>query len=163
MSGRWARRHRKQGADEMDITAFMNLMVVLVPFLLITAVFSRLTVLELNLPGEGAPAQVSTPTLELEVVVRKDRIEIADRNSGLLGTYPVRQERHDLVAVQEKLKTVKAEYPELLSATVLLEADTPYNDMVQVMDVVRAYTAREGQRNFQAELFPEISIGDAPQ
>ena len=31
------------------MTTFLNLMVVLVPFLLITAVFSRITILELNL------------------------------------------------------------------------------------------------------------------
>ncbi|HZD54071.1 MAG TPA: biopolymer transporter ExbD, partial [Woeseiaceae bacterium] len=41
---------------ELNITVFMNLMVILVPFLLITAVFSRLAVLELNLPGSAAQA-----------------------------------------------------------------------------------------------------------
>ena len=40
-------------STELNITAFMNLMVILVPFLLITAVFSRLAVLELNLPGSS--------------------------------------------------------------------------------------------------------------
>ena len=49
-------RSRKSGrrnveTAELNITAFMNLKVILVPFLLITAVFSRLEVLELNLPG----------------------------------------------------------------------------------------------------------------
>jgi biopolymer transport protein ExbD len=45
--------HRRHNHDtaELNITAFMNLMVILVPFLLITAVFSRLAILELNLPG----------------------------------------------------------------------------------------------------------------
>ena len=50
-----ARRHRRKETAEMNITAFMNLMVILVPFLLITAVFSRLTILQLNLPGEATP------------------------------------------------------------------------------------------------------------
>jgi biopolymer transport protein ExbD len=47
--------HRRHNHDtaELNITAFMNLMVILVPFLLITAVFSRLAILELNLPGRG--------------------------------------------------------------------------------------------------------------
>lgn len=45
------RRKRMQETVELNITAFMNLMVILVPFLLITAVFSRMTVLELNLPA----------------------------------------------------------------------------------------------------------------
>ena len=50
-----ARRLRKHPAG-LDITAFMNMIVVLVPFLLTTAVFSRLAVLELTLPKK-APLQ----------------------------------------------------------------------------------------------------------
>ena len=45
---------RKHPAAELNITAFMNLMVVLVPFLLMTAVFSHITILDLNLPPPGS-------------------------------------------------------------------------------------------------------------
>ncbi len=46
------RKHGKsKEAPELDITAFLNLMVVLVPFLLVSAVFSRITILELNMPA----------------------------------------------------------------------------------------------------------------
>ena len=38
------RRERNLEAAELNITAFMNLMVILVPFLLITAVFSRVAI-----------------------------------------------------------------------------------------------------------------------
>jgi biopolymer transport protein ExbD len=57
-----ARRHHykrrtKGDSHEIDVTTFLNLMVVLVPFLLITAVFSRLTIVELNLPSSaGGPS-----------------------------------------------------------------------------------------------------------
>ena len=60
---------------ELNITAFMNLMVILVPFLLITAVFSRLAILELNLPGSSTePADPQELTFQLEVTVRETRI-----------------------------------------------------------------------------------------
>ena len=52
------------------MTTFMNLMVVLVPFLLITAVFSRITIVELDLPSAQSAAP-STPTFRVEVVVRE--------------------------------------------------------------------------------------------
>ena len=47
---------------ELDMTTFLNLMVVLVPFLLITAVFSRITIVELDMPcraraGGAAPVR----------------------------------------------------------------------------------------------------------
>ena len=44
------RRRQKEEAPELDMTTFLNLMVVLVPFLLITAVFSRITIVELDHP-----------------------------------------------------------------------------------------------------------------
>ena len=54
------RRHHykrnKGNTYEIDVTTFLNLMVVLVPFLLITAVFSRLTIVELNLPSAAGGA-----------------------------------------------------------------------------------------------------------
>ena len=83
-----SRRHNHATA-ELNITAFMNLMVILVPFLLITAVFSRLAILELNLPGSSnEPADPQEQTFQLEIIVRKDQIEVGDRNQGLLGVYP---------------------------------------------------------------------------
>ena len=56
MRSRFRRRRRSQDPGDINITAFMNLMVILVPFLLITAVFSRITILELNLPTAAGHA-----------------------------------------------------------------------------------------------------------
>ena len=78
---RRGRRHNTETA-ELNITAFMNLMVILVPFLLITAVFSRLAVLELNLPGSSTePADPQELVFQLEVIVREGRIEVGDRKA----------------------------------------------------------------------------------
>ena len=155
-------RRRKPEEQEMQITAFMNLMVVLVPFLLITAVFSRLSILELNLPSGAPPAQDVQQSFELEVVVRKNVIEVADRSSGVLGRYPQKESGYDYAALREKLKQVKSEFPDVIAATILLEPDTPYDVLVQVMDTVRTFPAQQGSQFVQAELFPEISVGDAP-
>ena len=57
MSRHWRKHHRRE-AVELNITAFMNLMVILVPFLLITAVFSQVAILDLNLPS--STDQIST-------------------------------------------------------------------------------------------------------
>ena len=155
-------RRRKPEEQEMQITAFMNLMVVLVPFLLITAVFSRLSIVELNLPSGAPPAQDVQQSFELEVVVRKNAIEVADRSSGVLGRYPQKESGYDYAALREKLKQVKSEFPDAVAATILLEPDTPYDVLVQVMDTVRTFPAQQGSQFVQAELFPEISVGDAP-
>jgi biopolymer transport protein ExbD len=157
------RRHDRKEADEMNITAFMNLMVILVPFLLITAVFSRLTILQLNLPAESTQAVESEQVLNIEVIVRKEGIQIADRGTGLLKALPDGAAgQHDLKGLSEYLQFVKQKYPQKTDATVLLEADTPYDIVIAVMDTVRAYTAQQDGKFLQAELFPDISIGDAP-
>ena len=46
------RRRLRKDAQHLEITAFINLIVVLVPFLLSTAVFARLAVMDLQLPAQ---------------------------------------------------------------------------------------------------------------
>jgi biopolymer transport protein ExbD len=151
---------------ELNITAFMNLMVILVPFLLITAVFSRLTVLELNLPGSSSEAvDPQEQTFQLEIIVREDRIEVGDRNQGLLGIYPNTDTgSYDYPAVAEKLEQLKERYPSKTDAAILLEQDIAYDTIVQIMDTVRVAqdVDEDGGKIDRTDLFPDISIGDAP-
>ena len=163
-SRRGGRRHRHD-AVELNITAFMNLMVILVPFLLITAVFSRMAILELNLPGSSnEPVEPQEQTFQLEIIVRQDKIEVGDRNQGLLGIYPNSDEGYDFAALGEKLVQLKERYPSKTDASILLEQEIAYDTLVQVMDTVRvAQEIVEGETQIKrSDLFPDISIGDAP-
>lgn len=150
---------------ELNITAFMNLMVILVPFLLITAVFSRLAILELNLPGSSnEPANPQEQTFQLEIIVRSDKIEVGDRHQGLLGVYPSTEDGYDYEALSGKLRELKLRYTEKTDASILLEQDIPYDTLVQVMDRVRIFEELnvEQKKIDRYDLFPDISIGDAP-
>ena len=158
-------RHRQNETAELNITAFMNLMVILVPFLLITAVFSRLTILELNLPASSSePVEPEDQTFQLEVIVRQHKIEVGDRNQGLFGIYPISAEGYDYVALAEKLSQLKERYPTKTDASILLEQDIAYDTLVQIMDTVRISQEvdEEEGRIDRKDLFPDISIGDAP-
>lgn len=156
---------RNSDTADLNITAFMNLMVILVPFLLITAVFSRLAILELYLPGSSnEPANQQDPTFELEVTVRQNRIEVGDRNLGALGVYPNNEHGYDYDALSNKLSEIKNRYPEKTDVAILLEADIPYDTLVQVMDRVRVSESIDDVERsiIRRDLFPDISIGDAP-
>ena len=162
-------RSRKGGrrnieTAELNITAFMNLMVILVPFLLITAVFSRLAILELNLPASSSePADPQEELVfQLEVIVRADKIEVGDRNVGALGVYPNTVDGYDYESLSDKLSEIKDRYPEKTDASILLESDIPYDTLVQVMDRVRIAEVVEEEEVSRKDLFPDISIGDAP-
>jgi len=155
-------RHRHE-AVELNITAFMNLMVILVPFLLITAVFSQVAILELNLPSSSDQPGDEPETPQLEIIVRRDRLEVGERNAGLLTGLPATADGQDFGGLNNYLKRVKAKFPDKVDASILLEPDVPYEVLVKVMDAVRVYEATGADDQvIQAELFPEISIGDAP-
>jgi biopolymer transport protein ExbD len=163
MRNRFRRRRLEGQSTDINITAFMNLMVILVPFLLITAVFSRITVLQLNLPAAAAREQnVPQPDFDLEIIVRDGDIEVGDRSGGLIRRLPRTPAGYDYQQLSQLLQQIKARFPDKLNATLLLEADVPYDTLVQVMDRVRVarIVATDGFQS--AELFPEISIGDAP-
>ena len=156
------RRLRKEGAH-LEITAFINLIVVLVPFLLSTAVFSRLAVLDLNLPAQqSAVEQLTGNDLQLEVVIRRDAIEVGDRIGGLIQRIERKGSEHDVKALTTLMVMVKARFPDKTESSVLAEPDTSYDDLVQVMDTVRSAVTADGAKLVRAELFPNISIGDAP-
>jgi biopolymer transport protein ExbD len=155
-------RHNIETA-ELNITAFMNLMVILVPFLLITAVFSRLAILELNLPGSSTePADPQEQTFQLEITVRQGQIEIGDRNMGALGVYPSTVGGYDYESLSTKLSEIKEQYPDKTDAAILLEPEIPYDTLVQIMDLVRVAVTVEDENIVRSDLFPDISIGDAP-
>ncbi|MCW9015087.1 MAG: biopolymer transporter ExbD [Gammaproteobacteria bacterium] len=178
-----ARRRHYRRTDketpEMDITTFLNLMVVLVPFLLITAVFSRVTILELNLPtaaGSSAPTKIK---LTIEVIVREKGLEIGNgrrviaRFPKVTGTPEVDAETgvvseakmvYDLKSLTEYLLKIKANYPDKTDVTVLMEPEIEYDYLIDVMDVVRSAEVKQGETDEvqKIALFPDISIGDAP-
>jgi len=162
MRRRLRRRAGQHEPADINITAFMNLMVILVPFLLITAVFSRITILELNLPAAGASQADSEQAFQLEIIVRADGIEVGDRNGGLIRRIPAKEAGQDYPQLSELLQQVKARFPEKLDALLLLEADIPYDTVVQVMDSIRVAPVVQAGALQLAELFPEIAIGDAP-
>jgi biopolymer transport protein ExbD len=154
-------RHSRKPA-ELLLVPMIDIFTVLVTFLLMTAVFSRTVILQLNLPASQTEFKEPPPGLVLEVLVRKDLLQVADRNTGPLHTVPNNAAGYDYDGLAEYLKFVKTKFPDKTDATILLEPDTAYDTLVQVMDKVRVFETGQGADVVQAELFPDISIGDAP-
>ncbi|HEU4619432.1 MAG TPA: biopolymer transporter ExbD [Gammaproteobacteria bacterium] len=158
--------YRLQGKDasELNIMTFLNIMVVLLPFLLATAVFSRITVVELNLPSSTGG---STPTeigFRPEVIVRKDRLEVTD-GSSVIASIPNLEGGYDLETLSKLMLSLKQKYPDVADISVLVEPQIPYDYLIQVMDAVRstdvpAETAAGGLARI--DLFPAIAVGEAP-
>lgn len=154
--------------SDLDITSFMSLMIILVPVLLLNMVFSHISVLKLNLPGisDGAATASEQENRQLELVLRQSHVDI---------NYPagmrVKRVAHvdgepDFTAVSKVLREVKRQLREKSidkkDVLILSEVDTPYKTLVKAMDTARSYRAVVAASAVDAELFPQISLGDAP-
>ena len=171
MAGRasFGRKGRKPKQDaELDITSFMNLMIVLVPVLLMMMVFSRITVLELSLPelSDGSSAAIDVKDQRLELVVRAKSIAVYYPQGYLVKELVSNDQGHDYKTLQTVLKQIKQSLLnkdiDKKAATLLLEENTPYEVIVALMDTTRSYEDVLITSVVDAELFPEISLGDAP-
>ena len=163
MARRHYNRREREETRGPDVTTFLNLMVVLIPFLLISAVFSRVTIMELSVPTSSGGSTVNTPNFAIEVIVRKAGLEIANGFS-VEAAIPKKDDQYDMEMLTEMLMRLKAKFPEKEDATVLMEPEIEYDYLIQIMDAVRGAEVQvEGSDEVEKMiLFPEISIGDAP-
>ncbi len=160
-------RHRSRREDqqaELNITTFLNLMVVLIPFLLVTAVFSRITIQELHLPTEAAGgAKLDKPQISIEVIVRKDRIQLSN-GTKITATIKNTADKYDINRLSEQLQRLKDKNQEIKEATLLVEPDVEYETLIHIMDAVKVAEVKkkDGEGIDRVILFPQISVGDAP-
>lgn len=156
-SYRHSSRTRRRAVDaeipELNVTPFMNLMIVLVPVLLLSLVFTHTTVIDLDFPASTGDT-VAEELQHLEVAILKDELVISDHR-GVIKRLQQIDGEHDFEGLNEAMFAVKQQMPGKRDALILLEPDTNYQALVFVMDSIRAYQT--------LELFPDMSLGDAVQ
>jgi biopolymer transport protein ExbD len=169
MTRRYRNRKGRQEPFDTDILRVLNLipmmdiLTVLVIFLLITAIFTHITIMELSVPTSAGGSAVNAPNFAIEVIVRKAGLEIAN-GSSVEAAIPKKDNRYDMKMLSEMLLRLKAQYPEKEDATVLVEPDIEYDYLIQIMDAVRGadVPAERSEAVKKIVLFPKISVGDAP-
>jgi biopolymer transport protein ExbD len=160
------RRHDREDA-ELDITGLLNIMIVLVPVLLMSLVFSQITVLNLKLPEGGAGGTAALANEEVELVIRRDSMVVNFPRGTVLKTIPNTPEQNPdftllALTMQDLKKLLTEKAIEKKSITILSEPETPYQTLISVVDTVRSYKAVVAASVVDAELFPEVAFGDAP-
>jgi biopolymer transport protein ExbD len=151
----------------------IDIFTVLVTFLLMTAVFSRITILELDLPS-SASAGATEPAFRLEVIVRNEGLELTN-GTQRIAALPNVDGGYDLARLTELALALKRDHPDANDASVLLEPNIEYDHLIQVMDAIRsaelppdvvpASDAPEPampQKPVRVALFSAIAVGDAP-
>jgi biopolymer transport protein ExbD len=173
---RHSKAQRARKPSELLLVPMIDIFTVLVTFLLMTAVFSRITIMELELPSaDGGPA-TTEPEFRLEVILRSEGFELTN-GTAVIATVPKAGGEYDLAALSKLAQSLKHEHPDVDDASILLEPRVEYDDLIQVMDSIRsaekpreagvttvaAVTAGTADaRPERVALFTNIALGDAP-
>jgi biopolymer transport protein ExbD len=154
--------HRIKKPAELMLVPMIDIFTVLVTFLLMTAVFSRIAIVELDLPSAAA-GPATKPAFRLEVIVRKEGFELSN-GKEVIAAIPKVDGAYDLKTLSEHVYALKQDYPEQDDASVLLEPKIAYDDLIQAMDAVRSVEspASGGAEATRVALFTNIAVGDAP-
>jgi len=157
-----------KGTDEaeIDVTAFMNLMIVLVPVLLLSMTFTQITVMDITLPElTGGDAVSGSEQSPLEVEINSDGFKIYYPTNVMIQDIPLKEGEEGLEYnhrhLSRVLQEVKNQLPEKQDILVLTSPEVTYQNLVQTMDTVKSYKTVLATNLVEVELFPNISLGDA--
>ena len=172
------RQRSSQEQADLDITPFMNLMIVLVPVLLLSMVFTRITVIDLQLPEAAGTTSEALQQQQVELVMSSNGLAVNFPEGVLLRSIPnaqaadgaeagdgmVQPDYDVLVSVLKELKRhLRSKDADRRSINFLIQEDTPYANIIAAMDAVRAYETVVATSVVDAELFPDIAFADLPE
>ena len=149
---------------ELMLVPMIDIFTVLVTFLLMTAVFSRITILQLDLPSSDSGGAPSPPQFRLEVIVRDAGFELTNGNM-LIAAIPKVAGAYDYKMLAELALQLKRENPDVTDASVLMEKRVQYDNLIQVMDAIRSTRVPlEGLngRTTTFDMFTNVAVGEAP-
>ncbi|MEM8660774.1 MAG: biopolymer transporter ExbD [Pseudomonadota bacterium] len=160
------RRKIQRTEAELNITAFMNLMIVLVPVLLLGMVFSKITVIEVNLPPAASGGD-DEHQQQLELVIREDGMRVDYPQGVMLKQIPLLDTgEYDFellsLVLQEVKRQLREQGKEKNDIAILAEDNIDYQVIIEAMDTVRSFKAMVAASVVDAALFPQVSFGDAP-
>ena len=165
MSRRPSKRSNGEvNAKNPNLIPIMNLMTILIPFLLLSAVFVKISVLNSSLPTAAEPdaappaeqpdkpKEEEKPRLNLTVSITKLGFTIAGSGAVLPGPDPLgptipklADGRWDYTGLTAKMVEIKQKFPEEKNVVIIPEIGTPtepaptieYQTIIDTMDAVR--------------------------
>ena len=131
-----SRGYRQIVEADLDIMPLMNLFVVLIPMLLLSAVFVEINAIQMDLPGDAAANESSKRSLELSIRLEPDRYVVDGR--GLRARTVDRTADDADQQLNDLLVAIRASHPDERAVRIESPDFARYQDLVRVMDVARA-------------------------
>ena len=143
---RRARSAKQHVNCDLELRPLMNVFIVLIPMLLMSAVFVEIRVIEMSMPRavDGATAAVPQAPLELAIRIRSDVYLVEGAGvvlqtiprTGATSKDPVGRAATD--ALTRVLLGVAASHPENQDIRIIAAPGTHYQEIVALMDLARA-------------------------
>lgn len=150
------RSHFQQHEEtELNLLPMMNMFIIIISFLMTTAVFAKMAIVDVYLPqesGGGGQATSAVPAI-LTVSVLEKGFEMGGIGGGKI--IPKKDGNLDYKQLTEELGKIKGSYPEKEDAILLFPPGMPYDTVIKVMDATRETSERP-----KKSLFPMLSLGE---
>jgi len=164
---------------DVDLTPVMCLFIILVPLLLLSAVFERLAALQVHRPeastlGETARSKEGpSGIVELRLLVKEDGLALEGTLShdpsgkekeiyeDIRYDFPIQGDFYDLEGLQQGLRDLKQQYPVHEEIVFLVDDKVSYDLIVQAMDVCRQEFFLEDGQKRSRPLFPKVALSEA--
>jgi len=134
------RQIQQEGDDDLNITPVMNVFLILVPFLLLTAVFVNIAIVEFSLPSSNAAAREQSQQRKNTVVtilaITEKGFELKTKGQK----FPFIEKKDGIFDYQiliERLQEVKQKHAESEDIIIAPESTIKYDTIIQVMDRCR--------------------------
>ncbi|HZR46111.1 MAG TPA: biopolymer transporter ExbD [Candidatus Manganitrophaceae bacterium] len=161
-------KKKKKALAESALLSFklgyINLMITLVPVLLSIAVFSRLAIVDLHLPRLGGgsdtvalqnSAAAPSSRISLMVAIRREGVAVLDGDKEL-ASFPKRENKLDFASLSRFMQKLKSAHPDENEVVILSQPQTPYEELIAVMDACRSAKVNGTARM----LFSNVSLGE---
>ena len=131
-------RERRIRDVDVNIIPVMNIFLLLIPFLLLTAAFVRLAIVEISLPTLGAK-QTQQPPENLVAIflsVKKTGFQLKSPGFKFKPVNKVNN-RYDYEKIIEQLIQIKTKHPHAEEILIIPESEVKYDIIIKVMDRCR--------------------------
>lgn len=126
---------------EVNLTAVMNIFLILIPFLLLTAAFVRIAVLELTLPsldraGQQTAVQKSESTILNILLIKETELHLNSPGFSF-DTIVKQNSEHNWSELTAQLERIKEKYPDSQDIIISPESTIRYETIISIMDRCR--------------------------
>jgi biopolymer transport protein ExbD len=123
---------------ELDLLPMMNVFIVLIPMLLTSAVFLKVTVIDTNVPSANTSASTENAgeSLSLAITIKDDYFVVEGK--GIESRVIARKDADAPAKLATALADVELAHPDNQDVIIISEPKTRYQDIIAVMDVARA-------------------------